>query len=93
LLRRRRTEENQIAIVGNTGNTGNRKLMKETKSQNQQACQKKKYTSQKSENVSVSKKTSSDVRERERERERELQELIEVGTPQEQVLPACIILV
>jgi len=41
--------------------------MKETKSQNQQACQKKKYTSQKSENVSVSKKTSSDVRERERE--------------------------
>jgi hypothetical protein len=41
------------------------------KSQNQQACQKK-YTSQKSENVSVSKKTSSDVcvyvRERERER-------------------------
>jgi hypothetical protein len=68
LLRRRRTEENQIAIVGNTGNTGNRKLMKETKSQNQQACQKKKYTSQKSENVSVSKKTSSDVRERERER-------------------------
>jgi hypothetical protein len=65
--------------------------MKETKSQNQQACQKKKYTSQKSENVSVSKKTSSDVRERERERER-LQELIEVGTPQEQVLAACIIL-
>jgi hypothetical protein len=55
--------------------------MKETKSQNQQACQK-------SENVSVSEKTSSDVRERER-----LQELIEVGTPQEQVLAACIILV
>jgi hypothetical protein len=26
-------------------NIGNRKLMKETKSQNQQACQKKKYTS------------------------------------------------
>jgi hypothetical protein len=27
------------------GNIGNMKLMKETKSQNQQACQKKKYTS------------------------------------------------
>jgi hypothetical protein len=60
--------------------------MKETKSQNQQACQKKKYTSQKSENFSVSKKTLSDEREG-------LQELIEVGTPQEQVLAACIILV
>jgi DNA invertase Pin-like site-specific DNA recombinase len=60
--------------------------MKETKSQNQQACQKKKYTSQKSENISVSKKTLSDEREG-------LQELIEVGTPQEQVLAACIILV
>jgi hypothetical protein len=33
------------------GNIGTRKLMKETKSQNQQACQKEKYTSQKNENI------------------------------------------
>jgi hypothetical protein len=44
-------EEQRKTKLQSLENIRNRKLMKETKSQNQQACQKKKYTSQKNENI------------------------------------------